>query len=787
MNKRFLRPTVLLLSMILLFLCTPWCSAESAITTAEVTWLEGQSMGSPFANEEAQRGKLFANAEYAVTEVFTVPKKGTVVTWTDASSPYADKSICVISSWKKDGSDWVFDADGALFLGSNGDVGSCTAKVEKRTRNGAQYTYVTSKDNENLRICSRTVGEASPKITLTLSSKTGYWDIVSRRWAEIEDHVPVSDTLGVPLIYDSLQPKWYRGVVAETADGGISDSDHFIYTEPIYIEKKGTEILFYDDLETDYAGGSNFSGGAYAVSVWKKDGELLRLDAGAKNQNGSQIASYYCSTKLKLRCYSYVTEEDDIYLRLCYRAATPNPNELPKTRDVLLIAPSAYEAVSTVGSYQASAWKPTADASPISYEICLPQGYSTQGERYPLVLSIGGSHRMADAVPGSESPVIGVKTDASLMQALQLAEELLAAYRINPSFIYFVGDLTAMKDYEKKITAMSEDAPADADAAAALSELLSKQPKVYYDFMEELTMYAIGDSYFYGSGIGTENAWPSLLAAKYEMHSVNYGRGSNTIAMCAQAESSEYYTPMCRRYTTMEDGDADIILLEGGRNDRSQKIPFGENDSTDEYTFKGAINLTVKGLKEKYPNALIVCITAWNYLDVPATANGFHGTTNDYATAMCEVVAAMNDPRVVCIHAADPKISGVDMNIAPFRSLYCISPGDISHLNKDGMKLVLPNFEQQIAKQYAIYKGLDLSLYDFPMDAVEEPVTPPDQGGDDLVEWPEPDAETTVRDTDETPAAAEEKGCGSTVGAAALPAAAMLAGAALLKKKKKKD
>ena len=40
------------------------------------------------------------------------------------------------------------------------------------------------------------------------------------------------------------------------------------------------------------------------------------------------------------------------------------------------------------------------------------------------------------------------------------------------------------------------------------------------------------------------------------------------------------------------------------------------------------------------------------------------------------------------------------MTDASFRRQYCISYDDISHLNEEGMKLVLPAFENQIAKAY---------------------------------------------------------------------------------------
>jgi len=57
--------------------------------------------------------------------------------------------------------------------------------------------------------------------------------------------------------------------------------------------------------------------------------------------------------------------------------------------------------------------------------------------------------------------------------------------------------------------------------------------------------------------------------------------------------------------------------------------------------------------------------------------------------------------------AADPAVSGVDVTSADFKSSYLISPNDVSHLNVEGMKLVLPKFEKLIAELYQAHIGVD--------------------------------------------------------------------------------
>ena len=55
---------------------------------------------------------------------------------------------------------------------------------------------------------------------------------------------------------------------------------------------------------------------------------------------------------------------------------------------------------------------------------------------------------------------------------------------------------------------------------------------------------------------------------------------------------------------------------------------------------------------------------------------------------------------VYCINASDPAVSGVDMRNEAFRAKYNVKSSDVSHLNVDGMKFVLPYFEKALAELY---------------------------------------------------------------------------------------
>ncbi len=205
-----------------------------------------------------------------------------------------------------------------------------------------------------------------------------------------------------------------------------------------------------------------------------------------------------------------------------------------------------------------------------------------------------------------------------------------------------------------------------------------------------LTINAIGDSYFEGQGLPKDKVWLSLLAEKYDINMNNYGMGGSTV--------SDYVNqnPMCKRYSQMTDNSPDIVLLEGGRNDYMQKVPLGSVESTNTKTFMGALNVTIDGLQAKYPDAMIVCITNWNFNNT-STHDSPYGGSEVYANAMKMVAQRQG---VYCIMANDPAISGVDVSRADFRAQYCLTPGDVSHLNEEGMKLVMPKFEAILTEYY---------------------------------------------------------------------------------------
>ncbi len=99
--------------------------------------------------------QIAAGKDYSYTDVITIPTKGTRITFTDdkKTSGSASDQIYVISSWKlTENGDWVIDLDGTNIAG---DSGKGNSVIETVSSDGKKitYSYVTSKDNENIRLC----------------------------------------------------------------------------------------------------------------------------------------------------------------------------------------------------------------------------------------------------------------------------------------------------------------------------------------------------------------------------------------------------------------------------------------------------------------------------------------------------------------------------------------------------------------------------------------------------------------------------------------------------------
>ena len=211
--------------------------------------------------------------------------------------------------------------------------------------------------------------------------------------------------------------------------------------------------------------------------------------------------------------------------------------------------------------------------------------------------------------------------------------------------------------------------------------------RAYFENLAGLRGYFIGDSLFGAHGIGKENCWIAFLGDKYGMNYENYGISGCTLSACEGGAN-----PIINRYMNMSDEQPDFIVIEGGRNDFNKGAAIGSIDEKDPTTYLGALSMLVDGLREKYPNAIIIGVTFWNTNSTNKTTGI---SSNEYVDAM---ISALEDMDVPYVNAYTNPDCPVDMTDADFRAQYSYAPGDVCHLNVEGMKLVMPFFEKEISK-----------------------------------------------------------------------------------------
>jgi len=209
---------------------------------------------------------------------------------------------------------------------------------------------------------------------------------------------------------------------------------------------------------------------------------------------------------------------------------------------------------------------------------------------------------------------------------------------------------------------------------------------VYYENLRGIRASFIGDSLFGGHGIGKENSWIALLGDKYGMEYNNYGSNGCTLSACEGGAN-----PIVGRFSEIAENNPHLIVVEGGRNDYNKGAELGEIGG-DIKTFRGALSRVLLSLREKFPEATIVCVTFWR---VGPRENTIGLPTSAYTDAMMEVARELSFPY---IDATNTEESLVDMTNPEFRKEFCWVPGDVCHLNCEGMKRVMPFFERKLSE-----------------------------------------------------------------------------------------
>ena len=176
--------------------------------------------------------------------------------------------------------------------------------------------------------------------------------------------------------------------------------------------------------------------------------------------------------------------------------------------------------------------------------------------------------------------------------------------------------------------------------AAAQSQTPTETPKP-----ERYRIACLGDSITEGVGVeNPENLWVNILNAEdWVIKAQNVGSSGTTIAVPPDEALRPY--AFVRRYTDIDERSA-LIFVFGGTNDYGNDVPLGTPTDTDPMTFYGALNTLVAGLKEKYPNAILLFATPLQRddtrLGAPETTpyNGAGATMENYRQAILAVCEA---------------------------------------------------------------------------------------------------------------------------------------------------
>lgn len=747
-------------------------------TIGNLQWFCGYASSATNTNGSAKEVRHASNA-YAFSGLILVPKAGTKITYTSSAS---NNAFNAFTRYKLEGGRYVYDVG---YDATNSLV-----------KSGTTYTYITEYDNEVIRLCVKCdkgytdIAVAAPvtvKWEQTNEKGTASGEVVLK--TEWPDPELLSLVTGAPLIATSELKGlvWHDGYIGsqyhDTQAFNITSPSNadYEYTDVFTVPKAGTTVYFFDQTFTDFDSGAYASTSVMTVSHWKKEGNNWVFDKTKEYLNGCDVYNVLMTKNYRL--YAYTTTEDNENLRLCMRYAPVYSTEEELIPPVYLVEPTDFKTIDKTSALNEASYTDLSGEK-VSYKIYLPEGY-TADKQYTLVFDNSADSAIANALVGKNYNGIVLAYAGNLDKSLRLFDEVVKNYPVKVSDLLAVGDENLAKhfaDYElirlcQAMVVTSNNVPSTKYAQLkTLSSFASAEEAAlwlvgetedYYDVLEGVKMYAIGDSYFGGSSLGQHQTWVNLLGYKYGMTFHNYGIGGNTVAT-ARGQSGNQ-PPMHSRYGQMPEG-GDIYIIEGGRNDRHYSVPFGQNDSKTASSFKGALNIIIQGILEKNPNAFIVLVTPWSY----ATETGYLGTNNDYADAMKELAEYYNDPRIVCMYAADAEYTGVDMADAKFRAKYCQTASDVSHLNADGMYLVAPKFDQWLAEAYAKYKGITLtnSAEAEQFLKIEEP---------EITAAPETEAPTVTEAPTQTEPAPEKKGCGSMI-AGGVAIVAILATAVVFKK-----
>lgn len=210
-------------------------------------------------------------------------------------------------------------------------------------------------------------------------------------------------------------------------------------------------------------------------------------------------------------------------------------------------------------------------------------------------------------------------------------------------------------------------------------------------------MVVVGDSLVSGSRIGEYPTWCNWIAAKYHMTLVNAGVNGSSIAEIPEgADGDNLHDPIVDRYNALlqDNKDADIIVYEGGANDRTQGVPLGSVGSNAKTEFIGAITRIINGTRIIVPRAKVFFISLpWRW----TSANALGLTEADYAGAMKEVCQSKSIPcRNPCLEG-DVDFRDAAMAAWADEGIWLGEEAN-RHYSPDGYQYIIPIIEKYLSQ-----------------------------------------------------------------------------------------
>lgn len=295
----------------LMLVCVMLTSVLAVISAAtsdsksvlDVKWNAGY-VGSRTNNNKNK--VVSGSSDWLYSDVITLEKAGTKISFTTKKPP--SNAVSVFSSWKLSGSEWVFDDTGVTIMAT----ASYPWLGQTKSADGSMtYEYISDKDNENIRICTKATDPQPVVYIEATTEKSTRTQLAERDFTATLDADGKINGIEWMCGYQASASNT-NGSAKEVKLFSASDANSYAVSNLILIPNKGTEI--------SYTIQSSVNSAYNAFTRYKESGGVYVYEIGFE-ANDSLVQSG--ST------FTYVTERDNEIIRLCCR-----PNVTYTTVDI---------------------------------------------------------------------------------------------------------------------------------------------------------------------------------------------------------------------------------------------------------------------------------------------------------------------------------------------------------------------------------------------------------------------------------------------------------------------